>query len=384
MLFRSVSHIVSIKEAYIPISSNDTAIYSLLMEETSDGKNKITILEDLRVQNGATGFDIKIEDVEYYYADGGIDIVNGITVNKGYIKDNPSYINKNYGKCPSLNQPKEILQTKAGMCNNEGEGCYARMSFPLMHDTYNVPVIYFYASSFYNYHNNINIGNTHGIYPYGAGYHTTLPSAKYPVYKVEKVDNGDGTYDYKVEDLRTDDMTGFDYKIIKDVEYYVSYIEGACKINKQDYIIVEKGKINNYNPLDSDGCYYSLDTSSLLNKCSGSDGENCYDGTLLSLSNLNYSSLKSMWAYAYNSYPIKMISQSYTEPTMDYAAANLWKVDIQENGEYKLTDLRDSNKVTGFNSKLVCTKQYDTENNLNKTYYLNVEKGIVKPVESVK
>ena len=106
-------------------------IYYLKMEEISDGKNKITILEDLREQNGATGFDIKIEDVEYYYADGGIDIVNGITVNKGYIKGNPSYVNENYAVCPSIDAgklPKEILQTKAGMCNNEGEGCYNRYS----------------------------------------------------------------------------------------------------------------------------------------------------------------------------------------------------------------------------------------------------------------
>ena len=367
------------------------------MEESDNGKNKITILEDLRTQNSMTGFDIKIEDVEYYYADGEIDIVNGITVNKGYIKGNPSYINNNYAVCPTVDAgklPTEIYQTKAGMCNNEGEGCYNRNSLLLSYyfDAYNTPIVYFYAYANQQYQNNKPYKLVSSS-PYGVEPYNSLPSAKYLLYKVEKVDNGDGTYDYKVEDLRTDDMTGFYYKIIKDVENNLSYANGACNITKQDYIIIEKGIINNYNLLDSDGCYYYMDytssndfpysvTNQTLYNCSESNGENCYKGSQLYLSNLDYSNeyLKTMWVYAYNGGASKTVTQSYgsAEPTYDYVAANLWKVNITENGEYNITDIRDSSKVSGFNQKLICTKQYNSENQLIKTYYLNIEKGIVK------
>lgn len=296
-----VSHNVSIIEYNEAMLQSDyyIPIYYLKMEEISDGKNKITILEDLRKQNGMTGFDIKIEDVEYHYADGGIDIVNGITVNKGYIKGNPSYVNENYAVCPSIDAgklPKEILQTKAGMCNNEGKGCYNRYSMQISYyfDIYKTSVLYIYAPSGMQYQNNKQ-GKPSLLF------YTTLLSTKYLLYKIERVENN-GSYEYKVTDLRTDDMTGFDYKIIKDVENLL-YLNGTCSIEKQDYFVTEKGIINNYSLLDSDGCYYQMDYASSsdypystsnqpLYNCSQSDGESCYNGGQLYLSNLDYSNEK--------------------------------------------------------------------------------------------
>lgn len=220
-------------------------------------------------------------------------------------------------------------------------------------------------------------------------FNTTLLSTKYLLYKIERVENN-GSYEYKVTDLRTDDMTGFDYKIIKDVENLL-YLNGTCSIEKQDYFVTEKGIINNYSLLDSDGCYYQMDYASSsdypystsnqpLYNCSQSDGESCYNGGQLYLSNFDYSNeyLRTIWAYAFNSGTSKTVSQSYGKTEPSNSAANLWRLNITENGEYNITDIRDNNKVNGFNSKLVCTKQYNSENKLIKTYYFNIEKGIVK------
>lgn len=216
-------------------------LYKLKMQDLGNGKNKITVIEDLRAKNGATGFDLKIdENVKYHYADGKVDILNGITVNKGYIKDNPSYFNDKYKICPIIELPKELYQTKAGMCNNEGEGCFDRLVFILSSyfTTSQMQSIIFGAFNQNNFMNNRQYKGIGGI-----GF-DTAPNF-IPLYKVEKITQGD-SYDYKVTDLKTNDMTGFEYKIIKDVRQS-TIINNQCGEIKNDYIIIEKGNINNIN-----------------------------------------------------------------------------------------------------------------------------------------
>ena len=215
-------------------------LYKLKMQDLGNGKNKITVIKDLRAQNNATGFDLKIdENVKYHYADGKEDIFNGITVNKGYIKDNPSYFNDKYKICPIIELPKELYQTKAGLCNNEGEGCFDRLTvlFSTSFTTSQMQSIIFGAFNQNNFMNNRQYK--------GIGIRLDTAPNFIPLYKVEKITQGD-SYDYKVTDLKTNDMTGFEYKIIKDVRQS-AIINNQCGEFTYDYIIIEKGNINNIN-----------------------------------------------------------------------------------------------------------------------------------------
>ena len=109
------------------------------------------------------------------------------------------------------------------------------------------------------------------------------------------------------------------------------------------------------------------------------DGNNCYNGAHLYLSHLDYSSdyLRNMWVYTFESGTSdKIVTSNTSEPAISNTI--LWKVNITENNEYNIIDMRDNSKVSGFNSKLVCTKQYNNENQLTKTYYFNIQKGIIK------
>ncbi len=222
-------------------------LYKLKMQDLGNGKNKIKIIEDLRSQKGAEGFDLTIdENVKYHYADGEVDIINGITVNKGYIKDNPSYFNDKYKPfpiCPQpKDQPKEIYQTKAGMCNNEGEGCFDRAVLPFSDNFQGSYYVYAYNETgvYFNNRTGKSITFLQQQMP-------ELPqfSNYIPLYKIEKVTNGD-SYDYKITDLKKPEMTGFQYKIIKNVSgagYNPDF--SGCIETIYNYLIIEKGHIPN-------------------------------------------------------------------------------------------------------------------------------------------